>query len=456
LPVALALIDWLFENGAADEGFLAQHATGVDELRRRAAAWPLARAAEVAGVEVADLERFARMYAESSPAVLRCGWGPERNRNGGSAIAAILALPAVAGKFGVRGGGFTMSNGGPWGIQRDAAAAAPEPRTRAVNMSQLGRALGPDMDPPIGLLFVYNCNPLATAPNQRAVRSGLLREDLFTIVSEQVMTDTARYADLLLPATTFLEHRELRRGYGAMRMFDARPAVAPVGEARPNYEVFAELLRRLDLAHPDDPVTPDALVAATIERSVDPRAITGELAQQGMASLPGGTTPIQFVDSFPSTPDHKIALVPAHLDAEAPAGLHGYSPDPATEDHPLALISPARSRTISSTFGQLLKAQTPLEIHPDDAGARGITDGALVRVWNDLGEVHCQARWSTTMRPGVVCLPKGLWPQHTVNGATANALVPESLSDLGGGACYNDARVQVARLGQMPAERRAR
>jgi anaerobic selenocysteine-containing dehydrogenase len=447
LPLALAVIHWLFENGAADEMFLARHATGADELRRRAAAWPLARAAEVAGIDVADLARFAEMYAQSSPAVIRCGWGPERNRNGGSATAAILALPAVAGKFGVRGGGFTMSNGAAWRIDRDAAAAAPEPPTRAINMNLLGRVLGPDMDPPVALLFVYNCNPVATVPNQEAVRAGLLREDLFTIVYEQVMTDTARYADLLLPATTFLEHRELRRGYGAMRMIDARPAVAPVGEARPNYEVFAELLRRLDLAHPEDPVTPDALVAAVVEHSADPRAIADELTHQGMASLSGGATPIQFVDAFPSTPDRKVALVPPVLDAAAPAGLHGYIPDPATREHPLALISPAQGRTISSTFGQLVHAQVPLEMHPDDAGARGIADGDQVRVWNDLGEVRCQARWSTAMRPGVVCLPKGLWQHHTANGATANALVPDSLSDLGGGACFNDARVQVARLG---------
>lgn len=447
LPVALAIIHWLFENGAADELFLARHATGAAELRARAAAWPLARAAEVAGIDVADLQRFAELYAGASPAVIRCGWGQERNRNGGSATSAILALPAVAGKLGVRGGGFTMSNGAAWGIDRGAAIAAPQPGTRAINMSQLGRALGSDLDPPIALLFVYNCNPVATAPDQEAVRAGLMREDLFTIVHEQVMTDTARHADLLLPATTFPEHHELRRGYGAMRMIEARPAVAPVGEARPNYELFAELVRRLGLAQPGDPVTPEALVAAVVGTSADPRAVAGELAHQGMASLPGGATPIQLVDVFPSTPDRKIVLVDAGLDAGAPAGLYGYIPDPATAAHPLSLISPAQGRTISSTLGQLVHAETPLEMHPDDARARGIGDGDPVRVFNQLGEVHCRARWSATMRPGVVCLPKGLWQHSTANGATANALVPDTLSDLGGGACFNDARVEVARLG---------
>lgn len=447
LPVALALIHWLFANGKADEAFLAAHATGVDELRRRAAAWPLARAAAVAGVATADLQRLAEMYAAASPAVLRCGWGLERNRNGGGAAAAVMALPAVAGKLGVRGGGLAHSNGNAWRLSREAAVAEPEPATRAINMVHLGQTLAPGFTPPIKLLFVYNCNPLATAPHQQAVQAGLMREDLFTVVFDQVHTDTAAYADLLLPATTFLEHRELRRGYGAMRMFDAPPAVPPVDEARPNYEVFAALCRRLDLLRPDDPITPDELVAAVLGSSPDGAAITAALARDGMASLPRGATPVQLQDVFPDTPDGKIQLVPATLDAEAPLGLYGYAPDPATDEYPLALISPAQSRTISSTFGQLVREQVPVDMHPDDAAARGIANGDRVRMFNDLGEVQCTARLNSDMRPGVAMLPKGLWRHHTANGATSNSLAPDTLSDLGGGACYNDARVQIERIG---------
>ncbi|WP_428265158.1 molybdopterin-containing oxidoreductase family protein [Haliangium sp.] len=447
LPIALALLNTLFEQGAADELFLARHAHGVDTLRARAAEWPLARAAEVAGVTAAELGRFATMYAEASPAVIRCGWGQERNRNGGGATAAILALPAVAGKFGVRGGGYTQSNGNAWQIPSDAAAAAPEADTRTINMNHLGRVLAPGFAPPVELLFVYNNNPLATSPNQEAIRAGLEREDLFTVVYEQVMTDTARYADVLLPATTFLEHRELRRGYGSMRMFDARPAIAPVGEARPNYEVFAELIERLGLGHPEDPTSLDELVAQVIARTSDPRAVAEGLERRGMADRPGGATPVQFEHTFPTTPSGKVELVPAHLDEEAPGGLYTYAPDPATEQFPLALISPAQSRTISSTFGQLLKAQVPVELHPDDAAARGIADGDRVRVFNQLGEVRCLARLTSKVRPGVVCLPKGLWAHNTESGTTANALCPDDLSDIGAGACFNDARVEIARLG---------
>lgn len=444
VAVAMAIIDWLFATGAADLDFLGRHATGVEALRERAARWPIARAAETAGVDPALLVRFAEMYAGSSPAVIRCGWGQERNRNGGSSTAAVLALPAVAGKFGVRAGGYTQSNGAAWRVSREPAVCAPEPPTRAINMSQLGHALT-ELQPAVSLLFVYNCNPVATAPNQRAVIAGLERDDLFTVVSEQVHTDTAAYADLLLPATTFLEHRELRRGYGAMRMFDSPRVVAPAGQARSNCDVFAELLRRLDLALPGDPMSEDELVRGMLEHSPDGAEIRAELDTHGIAARPGGATPVLFVDVFPSTASGKIELVPEALDREAPLGLYGHVPDPADACYPLALISPATSRTISSTFGQLVRGEVAVEIHPDDAAARAIGHGDPVRIFNELGEIHCSAALSPDMRPGLLYLPKGLWRRHTANGATANAVIPETLSDLGGGACYNDARVQIAR-----------
>lgn len=442
LPLALAVIHWLFAEGRADLAFLDAHATGAEELRRRAAAWPLARAAEVCGLEAAEIERFARLYAESSPVAIRCGWGLERNRNGGSAVAAVLALPAVAGKFGVRGGGYTMSNSGAYrGVDNERAIAALEAPTRTVNMNLVGRTLLAAGDPPVQLLFVYNANPLATLPNQELVRQGLAREDLFTVVFDQVMTDTARYADLVLPATTFLEHEELSRGYGALVVQRAAPVVAPVGEARGNVEVFAELCRRLGLARPDDPTTPDELAAAIL-----PDRLRGELAGPGTALPDCGPSPVQFVDVFPNTPDQKIRLVPEALDREAPGGLYAFRADPATARFPLALISPATHHTVSSTFGQLRRGKAALEIHPADAASRDLADGDPVRVWNELGEVRCAVRVTADLRPGTVLLPKGLWSHHTASGTTANALAPDTLTDLGGGACFNDARVEVERV----------
>ncbi len=217
--VALALHKYLFDRGHADLAFLATHARGVDELRSRADQWSIDRAAGVAGIDAADLERFASLYAESAPAVIRCGWGLERNRNGGSAVASVLALPAVGGKFGVRGGGYSMSNSTAFGIK---AATwmndTPEPQTRIVNMNKLGDALLDYSDPAVEMLFVYNCNPLATMPNQNRVLEGLRRSNLFTVVFDQVFTDTARYADVVLPATTFLENYDIARGYGPISL----------------------------------------------------------------------------------------------------------------------------------------------------------------------------------------------------------------------------------------------
>jgi anaerobic selenocysteine-containing dehydrogenase len=442
LALALAVVRWLFENGAADWEFLGAHAEGAEELRRRAAPWTPERAAAVTGLAADEIEGFARLYGESSPAVIRCGWGLERNRNGGSAIAAVLALPAVAGKFGVRGGGYTLSNSGAWALDREAAVAAPAPPTRTINMNRVGQALLA-AEPPVELLFVYNCNPLATLPNQELVRRGLLREDLFTVVFDQVWTDTARHADLVLPATTFLEHEEMSRGYGAMLLHQSRAAVPPVGEARPNGEVFAELCRRLGLERPGDPVTPEEMTAALLGPSARIRA---ELAAGGIAQPDSGPAPLAFVDLFPRTGDRKVHLVPESLDRETPHGLYTFQEDPATPRFPLALVSPATGRTISSTLGELRRGPVALELHPDDAGRRGIADGDQVRVWNELGEVRCLARRSADLTPGVAFLPKGLWSHNTFSGTTANALAPDTLTDLGGGACFNDARVEVERI----------
>lgn len=444
LPLALAVHRLLFEAGAADAAFLAEHAAEVDAFRQRIDSWTPERAAEVTGVTADAILEFARLYAAGSPAVVRCGWGLERNRNGGSAAAAVLALPAVAGKFGVRGGGYTMSNSGAFGLDSSRAAHAAPPATRTVNMNRLGEALEPDFDPRVRVLFVYNCNPLATMPNQERVRRGLLRDDLFTVVFDSFRTDTARYADVVLPAASFLERREISRGYGSYAVQDAPAAVPPVGESRTNHEVFLDLCRRLGLAEPGDPETEDAVAAAIF--SGDKERLGRDLAAHGHAEPDSGGAPVQFADVFPRTADGKVHLVPAELDAEAPEVLYTYRPDPATNRFPLALISPATSKAISSTLGQLDLRPVPLELHPTDAASRGISDGAMVRVWNELGEVHCAARHNEELLPGVVLLPKGLWSEHTRSGNTANALAPDTLTDLAGGACFNDARVQVEAL----------
>jgi len=443
VAVALALHRHLFENGLADDAFLAARATGAGRLRERAREWTFERAGSVAGVEPGAIAALAGMYAAASPAVIRCGWGLERNRNGGNAAAAILALPAVAGKFGVRGGGYTLSNSGSWGITKS-WIGADEPPTRLVNMNHLGRMLTGPVDPPVKVLFVYNCNPLATVPHQNLVRKGLERDDLTTIVFDQVMTDTARYADIVLPATTFLEQYDFARAYGPISLQMVRPVVDAVGEARPNVDVFAELEERLGLGQPDEPRDELEMMLRVIDGL--PEGVGEAVRDDAPAAPPFGTAPVQFVDVFPRTPDGKVHLFPEELDRQAPLGLYTYQPDPATDRHPLALISPSNEKAISSSLYELTRKTAVLTIHPDDAHAREITEGDTIRVFNDLGTVTCHASLSPVVRPGTVVLPKGLWTRHTLNGSTANALTPDTLTDLGAGACFNDARVQVERV----------
>ena len=446
--VALALHRFLFEQGAADLEFLGRHARGAEPLRERALEWPIERAAQTAGIDDTDLRRFAELYATTSPAVIRCGWGLERNRNGGNAALAILALPAVAGKFGVRGGGYSMSSSGAWQIDRNRWIGAEEAGTRVVNMNHLGRALTELADPPIKTLFVYNCNPAVTMPDQNRVTRGLEREDLFTVVFDQVFTDTALYADIVLPATTFLEAYDVARAYGPLSLQLVQPVIDSVGEARSNAQVFGDLLTVCGLDGKDE--SQDEL--DVLMRVLDgmPGDASAQLRESRFAVPECGGTPVQFKDVFPATPDGKIDLFPAGLEAETNGRLCTFTPDPATSRHPLALISPATDKTISSTLGELPQPEAKLLMHPDDAAARTLEDGDVVRVMNDLGEVHCPLSVAPAVRPGTVALPKGLWRKSTRNGSTATALVPDGLTDFAGGACFNDARVEVSLLARRP------
>ena len=214
----------------------------------------------------------------------------------------------------------------------------------------------------------------------------------------------------------------------------------PVGESRPNADVFGELLTRLDLAGHEP--------SGELEEMLDvlaqlPEPAGTQVRESGAATFPFDGRPIQFVDVFPRTPDRKVDLCPEALDASAPAGLYGYQPDPASAQFPLTLISPASERSITSTLAELPRPEVRLQMHPDDAAARQLKDGDAVRIFNALGEVRCNIQVGPWIRLGTISLPKGLWRKHTANGLTANALAPDTLTDLGGGACFNDARVQV-------------
>ncbi len=444
LPLALAMIGlWRWE-GRLDDEFLQRHAVGLEPLLAAAEQWPLERAAQVAGVEAEEIARLARTFAEAEPALLRCGWGLERNRNGGQAVAAVLAMPALLGKFGQRGGGYALSNGGARTFDRSRIFESPEgsPR-RSLNMTQLGRWLNDELDPPIKGLFVYNANPVATVPNQGAVVRGLERDDLFTVVFEQVMTDTAPYADILLPAVTFLEGWDLRAGYGSYVMGGVRPVIDPMGEARTNQRVFADLLLAMGyddpcLEWPEEELLRRAVAAVDMSgRRADPEVMI-QGRNQGY-DFPG-PSPVQFETVHPRTPDGKIHLTPEVL------GPRPFQFLDDAEELPLALISPASGEMISSTMGEYNCGQLLVDIHPEDAAARAITAGDSVRVYNSLGTVECTARVTDRIRPGVVSMPKGAWRRSSFNGATSVALCPDHVNIVGGAACFNDARVEIEKL----------
>jgi len=443
--LALAMINELVRTGRVDEQFVAAHTSGFDELVRAAAAYPLGRAAALCGVPERDIVTLVDAYAGASPALIRCGWGVERNRNGGNAVRVIFSLPAVAGKFGVRGGGLTMSLSRAFPVN-GVALGRPDLRrgnVRQINMTQLGRVLTEAQTPPVRALFIYNANPVAMTPQQNLILRGLARDDLFTVVHEQVLTDTARYADILLPATTVFEQAELHKSYGHYFLQYSDAVIPPVGESLSNPELFARLGRALGFDEPELDAGTDGLLLAAMEcdRSRFGGVSIEQLQRDKIARLRfnGQTELIQFVTDFPTTRSGKIELCPAGLSAPT------YTPLPASS-YPLALLSPASNKTINSIFGEFNLPQARLQMHTADAAVRGIRDGDVVRVFNDLGEVHVPVRMDDDLRPGVATLPKGLWRSSTLNGATATALAPDHLSDIGEGACFNDTRVEVEKL----------
>jgi anaerobic selenocysteine-containing dehydrogenase len=444
LPLALGMIQHWASEGRIDRGFLRERADGVEALLRAASEWSLERASAEARVDAAAVRRLADRYADASPAVLRCGWGLERNLNGGQAVAAILAMPALLSKFGVRGGGYTLSNSGAGKLRSEDLWNTAAWNTRTVNMTELSSVLNGPLAPPVKALFVYNCNPVATVPDQNGVMRGLEREDLFTVVFEQVMTDTARYADVLLPATTFLEHYDFKRSYGSYIVGAAQPVIEPEGEARTNASVFAELGRAMEFPDPIFHWPEEELrkrVVSAIELNGKPvEASPFESGKVHGYDFDGSATPVQLGSVFPATGDGKIHLTPPCL------GDEPYRYDRVSSPKfPLALLSPASARLVSSTFGEFHLEELHLTIHPEDAARRGIETGDRVRVANELGEVLCRALVDPRVREGVVSLPKGAWMKSSLNGRTSTALTPTHLNVVGGGACFNDARVEVTR-----------
>jgi len=432
--LAYAVADELARQGLLATEFLADHADGLEEFLAAAAAYPADVAADICGVDATAIRTLAGWLGSIRPAITRVGWGIERNRNGGSACAAVFALPVLAGQFGVPGSGVVGSLGGASPIAWDAREPdTPEDRRRprGFGMNQIGRVLlDPDLDPPIRVLFVQGSNLLATNPDQIRVRDALSRDDLFTVVHDQVLTDTARFADVVLPAATHFELHDLADSYGSFTVLEVRPVIDRVGESWSNNELAAELARRLgyDLAHFD--VSRDAVLD---------RCLTDERFEGVTVTREPGST-VQFRDTFPSHPDGR-----AHLASIPGLGVPRY--EPLEDPYPLTLLTPANPKTINSMFGEFQPPDPAVRLHPEDARARGIGEGDPVTVRNDQAQIPTVARLDPSLRPGVATMPKGSWCRDFADGLTANALVPDTLSDLAEGACFNDTRVEVEAVG---------
>jgi anaerobic selenocysteine-containing dehydrogenase len=459
--LALGMMHVIFRDRLEDADYLERHATGVAELRARAAEWSPERAAAATGLAVEEVEWIAREYATVRPSAIRLNYGLNRHAGGGMAVRTIACLPAVVGAWRDPGGGVLLSTSGLFPVD-ETALERPDlspPGTRKLNMSQLGRILADrTLAPPVQALYVYNSNPAAVAPEQEKVREGLAREDLFVVVHDLFQTDTVDFADVFLPATTTLEHFDIHKAYGHLYLSLSRPAIAPCGEALPNTEVFRRLAARMGLDHPALRETDEQMARAALDWSHPHLAgITYErLEREGSVRLSLPDPFVPFAEGGFPTASGKCELRSERLAAKGLDPVAGYvppreGPTSAPElarRYPLAFISPPAHHFLNSTFSSLpvfvrREGEPSVTIHPDDAARRGIAEGAMVRVFNDRGSFLAKARLSDASRRGLVVGLSIWWAKMCPGGRNANAVTSQELTDMGGGATFYDALVEV-------------
>lgn len=467
--LALGLMRAVVDHGAADRDYLERYTIGWPQLEERLREWPLERAAQVCGLDVDVLRQLGQRLAETRPTAIRVGLGLQRHGGAGAAVRAILAIPAVTGDWRYVGGGALAMTSGhfPYDTSRVVKPPGmPAPKARIVNMSRLGEALTELDDPPIRALVVFNANPAASTPNQNRVRRGLAREDLFTVVLEQRLTDTTDFADVVLPVTMQPEHADLFGSYGHLYLAWNEPALAPPGECLPNTEVFRRIARAMGLDHPrlydSDLELAEQLLDTDACRE---RGVTlARLRERGWMRAAGfarGTAP--FAEGGFPTPSGKVELWSERLAARGQDPLVGYVPphevldEELAERFPLVLMAPAGRFFLNSTFGSIpwhRAKMGPIQIHlhPDDAAARGLATGDGVRVFNDRGSFLGQAVVDDAARPGVAFTYKSPWPKLVEGGANANATTPERDADMGAAPTFHDNRVQVERVYAAPSE----
>jgi anaerobic selenocysteine-containing dehydrogenase len=458
--LAFGIMHVLIDEQRIDRDYIARYTLGYDALAARVQEWPPARVAATCGIRVEQVVGLARDYGSLSPPAIRLNYGMQRVHGGGNAVRAIACLPALVGAWRNPAGGALLSSSGTFPVDKSALERPDlihgSPRT--INMSTIGEALTRADDPPIRAIYVYNSNPVAVAPESSSVAAGFGREDLFCVVHEIFRTDTADYADILLPATTQLEQTDIHSSYGHLYALANNPAIAPIAEALPNTEVFRRLAARMGFTEPcfrdsDDELARqayrtqdahgigvdwDALKAAGFKRlnvahPYAPFAAGGFPTPSGKCEFWSQTMAAQGEDPLPAY------LAPRESAASNPALAARY---------PLGFISPPARNFLNSSFANLPafvdEEKTPhLDIHPDDAAARDIASGDSVRVFNDRGSLLAAARVTDRARPGVVVAPSVWWRKLAPGGENANAVTSQALTDLGRGPTFYDCLVEV-------------
>jgi anaerobic selenocysteine-containing dehydrogenase len=447
--LAIGMMRAIVDAGLQDEDWCRAHAEGYDELLATLEEHPVERCAETCGVPVETIARVGCELASTRPALLRLGVGAQRHMGAPTAYATIASLPALTGAWRERGGGCSyipLATAGAISsqpLEREDLRPGP---VRSINMSQLGAALtDAALDPPVKAMVCWSSNPAAIAPDQERVMEGLRRDDLFTVVLEQFMTDTAAHADVVLPATTQLEHADVVFSWGHHYLTWNEPAIEPLGEAKPNTEAFRLIAERLGLDDPCFRESDEQLIASAFANA--PAGVALEpLRERGWLKVDLGQGPVPHAEGGFGTASGKVAL---HADQRSSAEV---ADERLAERYPFALVTPKTHLFLNSTFANQCRQHSAqphpeVVVHPDDAARRGVEDGAQVRVYNDRGDFACRARVSDDARPGVLVAPMGWWNRDYPRGRGPQATTSQALTDVGLPApTFNDNRVELEAL----------
>ncbi|MGJ7519321.1 molybdopterin-containing oxidoreductase family protein [Variovorax sp. LT1P1] len=463
--LAFGLMHVLIDEDLLDHDYIAQHTLGFDALAARAKDFTPARVAEITGLDADDVVKLARLYGAERASAIRMNFGMQRHAGGGNAVRAIACLPALTGAWREAAGGVLLDNAGAHAVDLaalDGRALLPDPAKppRHINMAQIGRALNELTDPPIQALFVYASNPMAVAPNNGLLRQGMLRPDLFTVVHEIFLTDTCDYADIVLPATTQLEQFDVHRPYGTLYTMLNQQAIAPLGEACSNAELFRRLAARMGFDDPELQESDEAIARAAhdLQSPVNATLDFDQLQRDGWRRLDVPERYAPFADGHFPTPSGKCEFESASAAAQGWSAVPEFIPpresalaDPAlAARYPLMLLTPPARHYLNSSFSAIpsLAAEVGepwVDLHADDAAARGIADGARVRIFNDRGAFEAVARVGTKARTGVLVAPSIWWQKKSADGENSNAVTSDGLADIGGGATYYDTAVDIER-----------